>query len=186
MMMSDSDLESKVRESVAGLHMQTPVETIMKTGQTRRHTRRAALSATAVACGAVIALIGVGVTSGSHQPSAARGTRLAAFTISTNSDGSPVLTLHKGAKYRLDPDEFRQALAEHGIPALLTVGKSCDSGPDVQGLDRVVNAHRQSNGEVYTTINAAAIPAGAELAIGYFPTHTTFRLLTQVAATRCP
>jgi hypothetical protein len=165
--------------------MGTPVESIMKTGGNRRRTRRAAWSVGAVACGTVVALIAVSVTSAGNQPTAARGTQLAAFTISTSSNGSAVLTLHKGARYRLDPDALRQAMAEHGIPALLTVGKSCDSGPDVQGLDRVVSTNRRSDGEVYTTINAAAIPTGAVLDIGYFPNHTTFRLITQVATTHC-
>jgi hypothetical protein len=183
-MISDTDLEHKVRESVSGLHMQTRVETIIDNARRQRRARRTKLSAAVIGC-AAIAAAAIGLTATDHRPGRTPNAQLAAFTLRDGPAGSTILTLHKGAQYRLDPDALRNALADHGIPALVTVGKSCDTNPQPQGLDEVVTTYRQSSGEVFTTINPAAIPAGAELSIGYFPNHTTFSLIEQDAPKTC-
>jgi hypothetical protein len=183
-MISDTDLEDKVRESVSGLHMQTPVETILANARHKRRAQRTVLSAGAIVGCIAIALCAIGLTATrptTRTPSA----QLAAFTLSNGPAGSTSLTLRKGAQYRLDPDALRRALADHGIPALVTVGQSCDTNPEPDGLDNVVTTYRQSSGSVFTTINPTAIPAGAELSIGYFPSHTRFSLIEQNAPKNC-
>jgi hypothetical protein len=183
-MISDTDLQEQVRESVSGLLMQTPVEAILDNARRQRRTRRAILSATAVVGCAAITLAALGLTA--TQPSSRTpNAQLAAFTLRAGPAGSTSLTLHKGAQYRLDPDALRGALADHGIPALVTVGYACDTTPEPAGLDQVVTADRQSSGDVFVTINPAAVPTGAELSIGYFPSHTRFSLIEQNAPKNC-
>jgi len=184
-MIRDTDLEHKVRESVSGLQMQTSVETIIDNARRQRRSRRTMQSAAAIVGCAAIALAALGLTATDHESGRTSNAQLAAFTLSDGPAGSASLTLHKGAQYRLDPEALRRALAAHGIPALVTVGKSCDTNPDPDGLDEVVTGHRQSSGDVFITINPAAIPAGAELSIGYFPNHTTFGLIEQNAPEHC-
>jgi hypothetical protein len=183
-MINDTDLEQRVRESATGLHMQTPVDTILDNARRRRGSRRIVLSAAATVGCIAIALVALGLDA-NHGTPGTPNARLVAFTLSTETGGSTSLTLHKGAQYRLDPDALRRALADHGIPALVTVGKTCDTNPEPAGLDQVVTAYRQSSGDVFITINPAAIPAGAELSIGYFPSHTSYGLIEQHAPRSC-
>jgi hypothetical protein len=184
-MNSDTDLEDTIRESVSELHMQTPVDAIINNARRRQRARRTTLTAvSAVGC-AAIAVASIGFATSTHSASRTPHAQLAAFTISNGPAGSTSLTLRKGAQYRLDPDALRRALAGHGIPALVTVDQRCDTNPEPEGLDRVVSASRQSSGLVSLTLNPAAIPTGAELSIGYFPSHTTFSLIEQNAPTHC-
>ena len=184
-MSSDTDLEHQVRDSVHDLHMQTPVETIIDNARRQQRTRLTRLSAAAVVGCAAIALAAIGLTATDHESARTPNAQLAAFSLTDGPAGSTSLTLHKGAQYRLDPDALRRALGDHGIPALVTVGKSCDTNPEPDGLDQVVTAYRQSSGDVFITINPTAIPAGAELSIGYFRTHTRYSLIEQNAPKNC-
>jgi hypothetical protein len=111
--------------------------------------------------------------------------QLTAFTVASTPSGMTALTLRKGEQYRLDPAALRQALAAHGIPAVVTVGEICDTSPGPDGLDQVLSARKDADGAVYLTINPAALPAGAELSIGYYPTGTSFALIVAGAPLRC-
>lgn len=73
-----------------------------------------------------------------------------------------------------DPNAVRQALAEHGIPALVTAGKSCRTAdqPPPGGGEVVVLSHGQqhlANGQRPSpiVIYGSKIPSGVELSIGY-------------------
>jgi len=110
---------------------------------------------------------------------------LTAFSISAGAIGTSELTLRKGQQYRLDPVALRQALAEHGIPALVTVGKACDSSPEPAGLDQAVTAQRHPDGSVTLTINPGQMPRASKLSIGYFTSKTVFALIQQGAPLHC-
>jgi hypothetical protein len=110
---------------------------------------------------------------------------LTAFSISAGANGTSALTLRKGEQYRLDPVALRQALAQHGIPALVTVGRACDSSPEPSGLDQAVTAQRHPDGSVTLTINPREMPPASELSIGYFTSKTVFALIQQGAPLRC-
>jgi hypothetical protein len=183
-MIRDTDLEHKIRESVSGLHMQTPVETILDNARHKRSSQRTLVSAGATVGCIAIALAALGITATRPTGRTPRA-QLAAFTLSNGPVGSTTLTFRKGSQYRLDPNALRRALADRGIPALVTVGQACDTNPEPDGLDNVVTTYRQSDGSVFTTINPTAIPAGAELSIGYFPSHTRFSLIEQNALKNC-
>jgi hypothetical protein len=167
------------------LEMKTPLEEIYARG--RRHRKMRRLTG-AVAAGAAIAvaagLTATTVAPASH-PAKPVNAQLTAFSLSAGANGTSALTLRKGEQYRLDPVALRQALARHGIPALVTVGKACDSTPEPTGLDQAVTAQRHPDGSVTLTINPTAMPPASELSIGYFTSKTTFALIQAGAPIHC-
>lgn len=183
----------QVRESFSGLHMATPVEQVF--AASRRRARRRRLSgltaATAVAAGTAAA---VTLTLGGAAP-ARSGTpppsspgpgpaTLAAFTVTSGPGDSTTLILRKGGP-RLDPSALRAELAEHGIPALVTVGTFCRSADGVSsGLGKVLNASDQPDGSAIV-INGRAIPSGDRLSIGLFPDYTRMLLIKDGAPLSC-
>jgi hypothetical protein len=167
------------------LEMKTPLEEICARGRRHRKTRRltrAVAAGAAAALAAGVAAIAVAPTTHPAQPINAQ---LAAFSISPGANGTSALTLRKGQQYRLDPTALRLALAQHGIPALVTVGKACDSSPEPAGLDQAVTAERHADGSVTLTIDPAEMPPMSELSIGYFTGKTVFSLIQQGAPLHC-
>lgn len=85
--------------------------------------------------------------------------------------GATTLTLYSGQV--INPDAVRRALAEHGIPALVTAGKFCYGDPAVaRGAGQVVVMPTvvppgTSWPAGIIVIHGSAIPSGAELSIGY-------------------
>jgi len=185
--MNDNDVLWKIRDSVPRVHMDMPVDAIVARGRSRRRRRLAGLAGAGAAAGVALTLGLTGIMSSGTTPPAAtsHGAQLAAFTVVSGPDGTSTLTLRKGKQYRLDPGALRQALAQHGIPALVTVGSMCDSTPAPEGLDQVLSTRRIADGTVVTTFNPAAMPAGSKLSIGYFQTHTAFALIDDGAPLTC-
>jgi hypothetical protein len=141
--------------------------------------RRAAVGLAAAAV-AVAAAVGIGyAASGPHPPSAtptaSSGTtrggvhiHLAAFSVDTNPGGTVTLELTRGQIF--NPSALRHALAQAGVPALVTVGSVCTSSGPSDALPQVISRSApQPDGSTVTIITPAAIPAGQELSIGYFP-----------------
>ena len=186
-MTTDNDVLLQIQNSFSGVHMQTPVETILARGNSRRHRRRViGLAATASATAVAVALGLTGITSSGTTPSSPSTARLAAFTVTNAPHGQSIMTLRKGAQYRLDPIALRQALASHGIPAVVNVGTMCDTDPEPSsGLDQVISSNRQADGSVITTFDPAALPAGTEISIGYFTNYTAFALIETGAPLHC-
>ena len=181
----NNDVLTRIADQFSEIEMKIPIEQIYARASTRRKRRRRATVVTAGATALAAGVTAVAITlSGAHQPPPVTA-QLAAFSVSAGPNGTSALTLRKGQQYRLDPVALRQALAEHHIPALVTLGKSCDTAPEPDGLDQVVVSQRQSDGSVTLTINPAAMPAGSELSIGYYPTRTTFSLIQQGATLHC-
>ena len=167
------------------LEMKTPIEEIYARSRRHRKMRRLTRAAAAGTGAAVAAgLIAIAIAPTSHPPSPVNA-QLTAYSLSPGVNGTSALTLRKGEQYRLDPVALRQALAEHGIPALVTVGKACDSSPEPTGLDHAVMAQRHPDGSVTLTINPKAMPPASELSIGYFTSKTTFALIQAGAPIRC-
>ena len=185
--MNDNDVLWKIRDSVSGVHMDMPVDAIVARGRARRRRRLSGLAGAGAAAGVALTLGLTGITSsGNASPAAtSNSAQLAAFTVVSGPGGTSTLTLRKGKQYRLDPGALRQALAQHGIPALVTVGSMCDSTPEPAGLDQVLSTRRLADGTVVTTFNPAAMPAGSKLSIGYFPTRTQFALIEDGAPLTC-
>jgi hypothetical protein len=88
--------------------------------------------------------------------------------VDTNTQGTVTLTLMRDS-IRIDPAALRHALAEAGVPALVTAGTICYVPGPTSALTRVISAPRHlADGSTTVTISPAAIPPGSELSIGYF------------------
>jgi hypothetical protein len=186
--LNDSAVVSAVRESISGLPMPTAprLEAITARGRARRRRRLAGLSmAGAGACAALVVGLVTGLAGGSGSGSAgpapqhkAPSVHLAAFSVVTGPDGATMLTLYPGQV--ANPNAVRLALAEHGIPAVVTAGKFCRTAiQPAPGVGQVVVLSHQPPQTIGgpgpqragkpgpIVIYGSAIPRGVELSIGY-------------------
>jgi hypothetical protein len=188
------DVLCQVRESFSGLRMDMPVEKVFATSRVRRRRRLLGLTAAAAAAAGAAAAMTLTLggpapaRSGSAPPPSPGSVRLAAFSVTSGPGDGTTLILYKdkGPQYmRLDPGAVRQALARHGIPALVTVGTFCRSGPTASaGAGKVVHASDQADGSAMV-INGQAMPPGTRLSIGYFPGHVRTALIEDGAPLSC-
>ena len=181
--MNDADTFSALRASLTDVRMTLPLSGVLARGRTRQRRRMLCYVGAAAAIAAVAASVPLVQTTAPTRPD---GARLTAFTVTTQADGASILTLRKGAQYRLDPDALRQALAEHHIPAVVRLNSTCESEPSPQSdLDQVVSAKRTTESAVILTIDPAALAPDEELSIGYYSTHTTWGLAYQDKPLHC-
>lgn len=195
------DVMCQVRESFSGLHMDMPVEQVFTAGRARRRRRLSGLTAatTAVAGAAAAITLTLGgpaqVLGGPAQtrsgnpppPSSSSPVKLAAFSVSSGPGESTTLIVHKGPQYpQADPGALRQALARHGIPALVTVGTFCRSTPAGQGsFSQFLHPSTAADGSDEMVIDGQAIPSGTRLSIGLFSSYTRMALLKDGAPLTC-
>ena len=139
----DSVLTRELRDSLSELPApgRPPLAAITSRGRARQRRRLAGLAGlgvTSAAAGTALALGLTGVLSATPAGSAAatgtsapaRGTgtvRTVAFTLTRNANGTDTLTLTHSQLF--DPASLQQALAQHGIPALVKTGAYCWSTP---------------------------------------------------------
>jgi hypothetical protein len=182
--LNDRAVLDAVRDSISGLTMPAAprVQAITARGRARQRRRLAELSvAGAGACAALV--VGLAGTGGSAGPAPQAGhpaqrstttpVQLAAFSVAAGPDGATTLTLYPGQV--ANPDAVRQALAEHGIPALVTAGKFCRTADQpAPGVGAVVDLGQQKNIQPGSgakpspiVIYGSKIPSGVELSIGY-------------------
>ena len=131
--LNDSAVLSAVRDSISGLPMPTAprLEAITARARARRRRHLGGLSiAGAGACAALVAGLAGGWGSAGPAPRVgpaphheAPAVHLAAFSVVAGPDGRTTLTLYPGQV--ANPNAVRRALAEHGIPALVTAGEFC-------------------------------------------------------------
>ena len=172
--LNDSAVLSAVRDSISGLPMPAAPRLQAITARGRAYRRRR-LGGLSIAGAGACAALAVGLAGGSgsagpapqHEPPTVH---LAAFSVVTGPGGTTTLTLYP--RQVINPDAVRQALAEHGIPALVTVGKFCrtaDQPPP--GVGQVValspRPPQGTGGPGPVVIYGSAIPSGVELSIGY-------------------
>jgi hypothetical protein len=135
----------------------------------------AAAVVAAVAAGIDNAVTGTGPGAPQATPtgSAGRGTggghvHLAVVSVDKHPDGTVTLTVPLTRGQLFDPAVVQQALANAGVPALVTVGSVCIGPGPSDALPQVISRSPASNGHSVTTIRPSAIPAGQKLSIGYF------------------
>lgn len=185
------DVMCQVRESFSGLRMETPVEAVFTRSRVHRRRRRsgvtAAAAAGAVAAAVTLTLGGPVRSPASPGPASSGPVRLAAFSVTSGPGDSTTLILRKGPQYpRLDPRALRQALAQHGIPALVTVGTFCRPAQGASpGVPKAVHATGQADGSDAIVIDGRAIPPGTRLSIGLFPGHTRMLLVPDGTRLTC-
>jgi hypothetical protein len=179
--LNDSAVLSAVRQSISELPMPTAprLEAITARGRARRRRRLGGLSiAGAGACAAlVVGLAGGGGSAGAAPPHHAAPVHLAAFSVITGPDGATTLTLNWGQV--INPNAVRRALADHGIPALVTAGEFCRTAdqppPGVGEVAVFAGPHHPHTGPpnggrpagTAVVIYGSKIPRGVELSIGY-------------------
>jgi hypothetical protein len=193
--MNEHDVMCQVRQSFSGLYMDVPVEKVFARSRIRRRRRLSALTAAAAAtagAAAALALIPGGpapARADNPSPSPRLSPRLSpaeltAFSVTSGPGDSTTLTIRKGA--RLDPSALRQALARHGIPALVTVGTFCRSTPgSPAGSSDFLHASTLADGSDVLVINGHAIPSGSRLSVGYFPRQIHMGLIKDGAPLSC-
>jgi len=173
--MSDNEVLRAASDSLSAIPVASPpeVEAIMARGRARRRRRLSAVAGVSVAAAAGTALA-LGLT-GVLGPARTPGTiRTVSFTLVSNSDGTATLTINP--KELLDPAALQSDLAHYGIPAKVTSGSFCSSDPAPAGFSQVVPGQPAGSGtgtpqpvvQPTITIDPSAMPAGAELSIGYF------------------
>jgi hypothetical protein len=173
--MSDSEVLRAASDSLSAIPVASPpdIEAIMARGRVRRRRRLSAVAGVSLAAAAGTALA-LGLT-GVLGPARAPGTiRTEAFTLVSNSDGTATLTINP--KELLDPAALQSDLADYGIPAMVTSGSFCSSDPAPAGFSQVVPGQPTGSGtgtpqsgvQPTITIDPSAMPAGAELSVGYF------------------
>lgn len=92
----------------------------------------------------------------------------AAFSVDSNGAGTVTVTIMRNHVH-IDPAALRHALAEAGVPALVTAGRVCYVPGPSAGLGQVLGPPRHvPGGNTVLTITPAAIPRGQELSIGFF------------------
>ena len=161
----DSALARELRESLfeVAAPERPPLAAISNRGrayQRRQLAGFAGLGVAGVAAGSALVLGLTGVLGAA--PARSAGTiRTAAFTLTSNANGTDTLTLTDSQI--LDPAALQQALAQHGIPALVKTDAFCYSRP-APPLAAVLSHHHGplADGSV-TVINPAAMPSGTEL-----------------------
>ena len=206
--LTDSAVLSAVRHSISELPMPAAprLEAIAARGRAQRRRRLGGLSlAAAGACAALV--VGLAGGGGSAGPARSAGpapvhhhvpaVHLAAFTVVTSRDGTTTLTLSPSQV--IDPNAVRQALAEHGIPALVTANEFCRTAVQPPpGVGEVAvfspqpplaTSGRPPRSGMSVVIYGSKIPRGVELSIGYRqdPQHReiSFTLIVAGAPLTC-
>jgi hypothetical protein len=188
--LNDSAVLSAVRDSISGIPMSPAphLRAITARARARRRRRLGGLSlAAAGVCAALV--VGLAGGGGSAAPELqhdagpalqrkAPAIHLAAFTVTAGPDGTTTLTLNMGQV--IDPSAVRQALAAHGIPALVTANEFCRTAVQpAPGVGAVAvftgggknfqtpGSGQPANPGSSVVIYGSKIPSGVELSIGY-------------------
>jgi hypothetical protein len=187
--MDDSDVLALVKAAAPEVHMHRPVEAIVARGQTQRQHRRR-LAGLGISAGLLALAVAV-VLVPTLQSASGRATitapldanveptavhvHLAAFSLDSEPGGTATLILIKGQA--IAPDVLSRDLTRAGIPAVVEIGRFCDSPGIPTGLDQVITQRRRPDGTVTVTFNPAAMPNNSALSIGIFPLGKAFALV---------
>ncbi|MBV9383959.1 MAG: hypothetical protein JOY82_08075 [Streptosporangiaceae bacterium] len=174
---NDHDVLTAVQDSISALPMpKAPrLEAVTARGRARRRHRLTGVSAVAAgACAAlVVGLAGGGGPGSPASPGSQHGApaiHLAAFSVVSGPRGMTTLILYPGQV--ANPNAVRQALAQHGIAALVTANSFCHTKEHPAPPGQVILPYRAlppgaGKAPPAIRINPAAMPAGSKISIGY-------------------
>ena len=169
--MNDDDMLAAMRSSLTGtkdalthVHMDQRPEAIMAQARSRRLRR----SLPGMGAGCLALGIGLALSLSGGSPAASGGSpdarvihvNVAAWSVNTSSTGLVNVTIRE----LKDPARLSKTLANADVPVVLTSGRVCTSGDQLQ-LSRVVHK-LPGHGDLVITINPKVMPAGTELVIG--------------------
>ena len=163
---NDNELMTQVRESLTGIHMNIPLETIVSHGREVRARRRVPglAGALAVLAAAAVAL--------SALPLASHPVRvqLAAWTVARQSDGTVKMTIRQ----LHDPAGLQRTLRADGIPASVTFFR--DENPacptyakaSERLTEKVIHYREYGQSDVVILLRPSALPdqAGVQIGVG--------------------
>jgi hypothetical protein len=180
--MNDSDTVDVVRDSLTtakdsliGVHVNTPLDAIVRNGRARRRRHRLTGFTGAVAVMAGMALA-VTVLASSGHPASQSGhpashphiARLAAWTVAEQANGDIQITIRELS----DPSGLQSTLRADGVPANVSSSiqfdPSCQLYPMTQALfTSIYHAQKGAgSGNTVLVINPSALPSGAGVQIG--------------------
>lgn len=216
---NDSTLTLELREALAEVATpdRPPLAAITGRGRARQRRRLAGFTglgvAGAAACTALAlgpaGVLGAAPARSTSTPGTAptRGTgtvQTAAFTLTSNANGTDTLTLRLTMRQMLDPAALQRALAKDGIPALVRTDTYCSSDPappDPRSIgvlttklpngaplkpSRPVKPPADFVVDTVTVINPAAMPSGTKLFFSYYNAdHLLFADLIYASSYTC-
>ena len=150
---------TSIKDSLTDVHMDQSPEAIIARARGRRLRR----GLRGVGAGGLAIGIGLTLTLSGNSPAVRTvHVNLDAWSVNTTPAGLVDVTIRE----MKDPARLRQALADAGVPAMLTFGRVCTAvSGDLPQLPQVL--HKVGGqGAVVLTINPSAMPAGTELVIG--------------------
>jgi hypothetical protein len=176
--MNDSDTVDAVRDSLTtakdslvGVHVNTPLDAIVRNGRARRRRHRltgltGAMAVTAGMALAVTALASSGQSG--HPASHPLPARLAAWTVAKQANGDIKITIRELS----DPSGLQSTLRADGVPANVSSSTqpdpSCQPYPQAQALFTSIY-HAQKgvdSGNTVLVIHPSALPSGAGVQLG--------------------
>jgi hypothetical protein len=169
------DSLTTAKDSLAGVHMNTPPDAIARNGRARRRRHRLTglTAAMAVAAGtalAVTALAPSGHTASQsgHPANHPRTAQLAAWTVARQANGDIKVTIRQLS----DPSGLQSTLRADGVPASVTSlaqdDPSCRPYPMTQALFTSIYQAQNAagSGNTILIIHPSALPSGAGVQIG--------------------
>ena len=180
--MNDSDTVAAVRDSLttakdslAGVHMNTPPDAIARNGRARRrwHRLTGLTGAIAVMAGTALAVTALApsghpASQSGHPVSHPRTAQLAAWTVAKQANGDIKITIRQLS----DPSGLQSTLRADGVPASVTSlaqhDPSCRPYPMTQALfESIYQAQTAAgSGNTILIIHPSALPSGAGVQIG--------------------
>jgi len=180
--MNDNDTVAMVRDSLAtardslaGVHMDTPLDAIARGGRARRRRHRLAGAAAgmAVVAGAALAATTLAPSGPSSSPSGrgagqAPAARLVAWTVDRQANGDITVTVRQLS----DPAGLQSMLRADGVPANVTAlghpDPSCRPYPMSRALfTSVYQADKTAaSGDTVLVIQPSALPSGVGVQLG--------------------
>jgi hypothetical protein len=180
--MNDSETVDVVRDSLTtakdsliGVHVNTPLDAIVRNGRARRRRHRltgltGAMAVTAGVAMAVIALASSGHPASQlgHSASHPLIARLAAWTVAKQANGDIKITIRELS----DPSGLQSTLRADGVPANVSSSTqfdpSCQRYPMTQALFTSIYRPQKGvgSGNTVLVIHPSALPTGAGVEIG--------------------
>ena len=180
--MNDSDTVDVVRDSLTtakdslvGVHVNTPLDAIVRNGRARRRRHRltgltGAMAVTAGMALAVTALASSGhpASQSGHSASHPLIVRLAAWTVAKQANGDIKITIRELS----DPSGLQSTLRADGVPANVSSSTqfdpSCQPYPMTQALFKSIYQAQNAagSGNTILIIHPSALPSGAGVQIG--------------------
>ncbi|MBV9095184.1 MAG: hypothetical protein JO132_15120 [Streptosporangiaceae bacterium] len=187
---NDSAVTWELRDSLSALTVpgRPSLAAITSRGRARQRRRRAGFAGLGVTGAIAGTAVAVGLTGvlGASSLGGAGTIRTAAFTLTSNANGTDTLTLTAGQVF--DPALLQRALAQRGIPALVKTDAWCSSSlaapnPASIGVLAFSSPVKSSQGglpalgfreqgrigaHIVAVINPAKMPSGTGLFFGYY------------------